>query len=367
MRGKIGNVQAIFLVVSAIFPTAIVVLPVIIGKYLEQDSPLAVIFSGLIGLGIAWLIGTIIKATGGAPFLEWAGRKISPVFAVVIGILLLQYYLDLTTNVLRVYVNFIKDNVLLNTPTVITAVIIMLVTLYMISRGIEAISRINSIVNLMLLMIFPLYIWGLTKHINLHRLLPIFDHSAASFALASLTPIGWMSEVSVLLFFGPYLKFPRKGTFIGVIGICLVTLVMFVEILMTLVVFGPQYMKDIAYPIFSTISIIQVGRFIENLDVLFISYWTMSVYMKLAIFLFATVQCFKQTFRIRNDRPYLVALSVVIITECLYTWREPEKLNLFNEEGRIIVFLLFNILLPLGILLWTRIKEPVIKRKEYKT
>ncbi|AHV95991.1 GerAB/ArcD/ProY family transporter [Paenibacillus sabinae] len=367
MKGTIGTFQAVLLVVSAIFPTAIVVLPIIIGKYLEQDSPLAVIFSGLIGLGIAWLIGTIIKATGGEPFLGWAGRKISPIFAVVIGILLLQYYMDLTTNVLRVYVNFIKDNMLLNTPTAITAVIIMLVTLYMINRGIEAISRINSIVNLMLLMVIPLYLWGLTKHIDLHRLLPIFDHSAASLTLASLTPIGWMSEVSVLLFIAPYFKFPQKGTFIGVIGIGLVTLGMFVEILMTLAVFGPQYMKNIAYPIFSTISIIQVGRFIENLDVLFISYWTMSVYMKLAIFMFATVQCFKQTFHIRNDRPYIVALSIVIITECLYTWREPEKLNIFNEEGRIIIFLLFNILLPLGILIWTRIKEPVIKRKEYKT
>ncbi|MNM33432.1 Spore germination protein YndE [compost metagenome] len=367
MKEKIGTVQATLLVVSTILPTALIVLPLIIGKYLEQDSPFAVILTALLGLAIAWLIGSVVKRINGEPFLGWVRDNISPVFAVIIGILLLQYYMDTMAAILREYVNFIRDNVLPNTPDAVLAVIIMLVALYMTDRGIVAIARINSIATLLIVIILPLYLGGLIPHFSLPRLLPVFDHSAASLALATLTPAGWMSEVGILLFLSPYLRHPKKASRIALIGSCIVSAILLVDILATLLVLGPQYIKSVNYPIFSTVSIIQVGRYIENLDILFTSFWIMNVYMKLAIFTFVTVQCFKQTFRVQNDRPYNVALSLIAIVECLYTWSDPGKIDAYNQQGRMVVFLLFNILLPLGILLWTRIKGTDATKKGVKT
>ncbi|MDT3428635.1 spore germination protein KB [Paenibacillus forsythiae] len=367
MKGKIGNLEAVLLIFSTIFPTAILALPVIIGKYTEQDSLIALLLSGVAGMGIAWLVGTVVKISNGRPFLEWVSREISPVFATVIGILLLQYYLDLMASILRQYINFIKDNVLLYTPTVVMAVVAMLVILYMTGRGIKPISQINSMVSLLLLLILPLYIAGLSKNINLHRLLPLLDHSAAALTLASLSPVGWMSEVAILFFIAPYLKSPNKAASIGVAGVGLVAVIVSLDLLMTLVVLGPQALKNITYPIFATIGTIQLGRYLENADILFISYWIMCVYLKLAIITFAALQCLKQTFRIQNDEPYAAALLLVALTECLYTWENPKKFSLYNEQGRILTFVLLNVLLPLGVLLWMRIKRPDAQRKEYKT
>lgn len=75
MNGKIGTTQAVLLVVNTILPTATVVLPIIISTYTEQDAPLAIILSTLAGLLIAWIVGTVIQNSNGAPFLDWVGRK----------------------------------------------------------------------------------------------------------------------------------------------------------------------------------------------------------------------------------------------------------------------------------------------------
>lgn len=367
MNGKIGTSQAAMLVVTTILPTAIVVLPEIIGTYAEQDSLLAIMMSTLIGFGIAALIGTIIRNNNGAPFLDWIGARSSPLLATLLGLLLLQFYLDTSAIILREFVNFVKDNVLLNTPISVLTTLILVITIYMVRQGIECIARVNSLILLLFLFFIPLYVFGLASDMNVHRLLPIFDHSLSTITLASLTPTSWMSEVAILLFLAPYLKSPQKARLMGYMGLLFVFLMMMFSMITTMMVFGPQYLKLTAYPGFSTVGIIQIGKFIENLDILFISYWVLAIYLKFSIFLFATVECFKQTFRVKSSRPFIGALGLVITLECLFTWTDPAKLNMYNKEGRFLVFILFNVLLPLAVLLLTGLRQAKSKRKGCET
>jgi len=355
------------LVVNTIVPTVTVVLPVIIGNYAEQDAPFVIILSTLVGLGIAALVGTVIRMNNGAPFLDWIGEKSSPLIATVLGLLLLQYYLSTSSGILREFVNFIKDNVLLNTPASALTLLILLITIYMVKQGIESIARVNSIVIMLFVFFIPLYVIGLSGSLNIHRLLPLFDHNLAEFTLASLTPISWLSEVAVLLFLAPYLKSPQKARFMGWLGLFTVGLLMMFSMITTLLVFGPDYIKLSAYPGFSTTSVLHIGKFIERMDILFISYWVLSIYLKFSIFLFATVECFKQTFRVKGSTPFIGALGLVIALECLYTWNDPAKFNAYSKEACFLVFTLFNVLLPLAIILLHWLRQPRFKKKGWKT
>ncbi|MNL39081.1 hypothetical protein D3C87_1613360 [compost metagenome] len=49
-----------------------------------------------------------------------------------------------------------------------------------------------------------------------------------------------------------------------------------------------------------------------------------------------------------SSRPFIGTLGLLIVLECLYTWESTEKLNLYNKEGRFLVFFIFNVLVPLG-------------------
>ncbi|MEK4853719.1 endospore germination permease [Paenibacillus sp. FSL H7-0756] len=367
MNGKIGTTQAAMLVVNTILPTATVVLPIIISTYAEQDAPLAIIMSTAAGLLIAWIVGAVIQNSNGAPFLEWVGEKSSPVVAVILGLLMLQFYLDTTATILREFVNFVKDNVLINTPVTVLVILILFITIYMVRQGLEAIARVNSLVILLYLFFVPLYLFGLYNDLNVHHLLPMFDHNLAEITLASLTPTAWMSEVAVLLFLAPYLQYPQRAKIIGWTGLLFVSALMMFSLITALMVFGPEFIKLSSYPGFATISILRIGRFIEKLDILFISYWVLSIYLKFAIFLFVTVECFKQTFRVSSSRPFIGALGLIIALECLFSWKSSAKLNVYNEEGRFVVFFLFNVLVPLGAVLLNRLHKARSKRKGLET
>ena len=355
------------LVINTILPTATVVLPVIISNYAEQDAPLSIMLSTLAGLIVAAIVGTAIRANNGAPFLTWVGEKSSPVAATVLGLFMLQFYLDTTATILREFINFIKDNVLLNTPVTVLVILILVITIYMVRQGIESIARVNSIVLLLYIFFVPLFLLGLSHEMNIHQLLPMFDHTLASLTLASITPTSWMSEVAVLLFLAPYLRNPQKARIAGWMGLLFVALLMMFSLITALMVFGPEFIKLNAYPGFSAASLVHIGRFFEKLDILFISYWVLSIYLKFSIFLFVTVECFKQTFRVSSSRPFIGALGLVIALECLFTWQNADKLNLYNKEGRFLPFFLFNVLVPLGAILLHRFQRSRAKRKECET
>ncbi|WP_379154767.1 endospore germination permease [Paenibacillus sp. sgz5001063] len=367
MNGKVGTTQAAMLIVNTILPTATVVLPVIISNYAEQDAPLAILLSTFFGLLIAALVGSAVARTQGAPFLQWVGEKSSPVAATVLGLLMLQFYLDTTSTILREFVNFLKDNVLFNTPIPLLCTLILLITIYMVRQGLEAIARVNSLVLLLFVFFVPLYLFGLFNEMNVHRLLPMFDHSLTELTLASITPTTWMSEVAVLLFLTPYLQNPQKARIIGWTGLMIVAALMMFSLVTTLMIFGPDFIKLSAYPGFTAASIVHLGRFIEKLDILFISYWVLSIYLKFSIFLFATVECFKQTFKTGSSSPFLGALGLLITLECMYTWQSTEKLNLYNKEGRFLVFFLFNVLVPLGAVGLDLFKKSKPKQKGWDT
>lgn len=355
------------LVVNTILPTAIIVLPVIISNYAEQDAPLAILMSTLAGLVIATIVGTVIRRNNGAPFLPWVGQRSSPIVATILGLLMLQLYLDTSAAILREFVNFIKDNVLIRTPVTVMTILILLITIYMVRQGLETIARVNSLIILLYLVFAPLYLLGLANELNVHHLMPMFDHSFAEITLASITPTTWMSEVAVLLFLAPYLKYPQRSRIIGWTGLLFVSLLMMFSLVTALMVYGPEYIKLSAYSGFTASGIVRLGKFIERLDSLFISYWVLSVYLKFAIFLFVTVECFKQTFRVDSSKPFIGALGLAIALECLFTWQNPVKLNLFNKEGRFVVFFLFNVLVPLAVIGLDVFHKSKTKRKEWKT
>ncbi|MNC07492.1 Spore germination protein YndE [compost metagenome] len=367
MNGKVSTAQAAMLIVNTILPTATVVLPVIISNYAEQDAPLAFLLSTSFGLLIAYVVGSAVRCTNGAPFLVWVGGKSSPAIATVLGLLMLQFYLDITSTILREFVNFLKDNVLVNTPIPILCALILFITIYMVRQGLEVIARVNSLVILLYFFFVPIYVFGLSNEMNVHQLLPMFDHSLADLTLASITPTTWMSEVAVLLFLAPYLKDPQRARIIGWTGLIIVAVLMMFSLILALLVFGPDFIKLSAYPGFSAAGVVHFGRFIEKLDILFISYWVLSIYLKFSIFLFATVECFKQTFRVGSSRPFIAALGLLVVLECLYTWQSTAKLNLYNKEGRFLVFFLFNVLVPLGAIGLERFRKGKLKRKGWGT
>ncbi|GGA46400.1 GerAB/ArcD/ProY family transporter [Paenibacillus physcomitrellae] len=368
MKQKIGTLQASFLIVNAIVPTAIVVLPSIISTRLEQEGPFSIVISAGLGILIVLLVADLIKKSNGTPYIEWISKVSSPFVATFMGALILGHFIEETAIVLRQSINFISENVLLKTPFAVILLVMMIVSIYITSQGIEVMARVSSILVLLYILPIPIYMSGVADFNQFSRLLPIFEHSPNDFILGSLGPANWVSEVSFLLYIAPYLKSPERSRSIGFLSLsftCIIILIIYVP---TLLAFGPEYIKVLNYPGYTYSRLVHLGHAFENLNILFVSYWLLVSYIKLSFFLFVTLECFKQTLRIKeNQLFYLLALALIISLESYYTWDTPDHLYKNNLENQFPGFMLVNFIFPLIIYAMSNIRQWKTRRKGFSS
>ncbi|ANS75899.1 hypothetical protein AWM70_15970 [Paenibacillus yonginensis] len=365
MKQKIGTLQASFLIVNAIVPTAIMVLPSIISTRLEQEGPFSIVISACFGVLLVFLIADLIKKSHRTPYIEWISKVSSPFVGALMGALIVGNFIEETAIVLRQSINFINENVLLNTPFAVILIIMVSIGIYITTQGIEVMARVSSILMLLYILPIPVYLSGVVDFNHFSRLLPIFEHSLNDYILSSLGPANWISEVSFLLYIAPYLKSPERSRSIGFLSLTFTCIIILIVYIPTLLAFGPEYIKVLNYPGVTYSKLVHLGRAFENLNILFVSYWLLVSYIKLSFFLFVTLECFKQTFRIKeNQSYYLLALSLIIALESYYTWDTPAHLYKNNLENQFPGFMLFNVVFPLMVYVMSIISQLKTRRRE---
>lgn len=358
MTQKISSLQGIFLIMSTIVPTAILTVPNYAVRFSDQDSWISIMMAIIVGIALSYMLGAICRQNPGMTFLGWLRKRLGPKTGTCIGILLTYYYFTTTLIILREFVNFLAENVLTRTPATVLMVITVGVVLYAVNHGIEVIARINLIVVFASLFVFLVTAILLAKDVHPGFLLPIGEHPLSKIVQGGVLPTSWLSEAAVLLLVAPSLNDPvaaRKVAITGVVGAG-VELAVFVVAAFSIL--GPNIVSHLSFPTFNMIGIIQIGRFLERVDIVFISIWICMVYIKLSIFMFGAFHCFVETFRIRSVKPLLFALGLLAVLSSLYTWPKATYLDYFNTYAVAPFLLSFNVILPLLIWLCLFITKP---------
>ncbi|TMV51600.1 hypothetical protein FE783_07450 [Paenibacillus mesophilus] len=358
MNQKISSLQAIFLIMSTIVPTAILIVPNYAVRFSDQDSWISIVIAIAVGIALSFMLGAICRHNPGMSFLGWLRNRLGPKTGTCIGILLTYYYLTTTIIILREFVNFLTDNVLTKTPAPVLMVITVGVVLFAVNHGIEVIARINLIVVFASLFVFLVTAILLAKDVHPGFILPIGDHPLSRIVQGGLLPTGWLSEAAVLLLVAPFLNDPGAARKVGITGVVFAGVELAVFVIAAFTILGPKIVSHLTFPTFNMIGIIQIGRFLERVDILFISIWICMVYIKLSIFMFGAFHCFVESFRIRSVKPFLFALGLLAALSSLYTWPKETHLNYFSTYAVAPFLLSFNVILPLIIWLCLCITKP---------
>ncbi|MFK7696547.1 endospore germination permease [Paenibacillus sp. HJGM_3] len=358
MNQKISTVQATLLVMSTILPTAILTVPSHVVRFSKQDSWISIVLATMFGVAVAALIALICRTNPNPSFLEWLRSRLGRTLSTGIGLLLTYYYFSTGLIILREFINFLSENVLTLTPASVLIIVSVAVAMYGASQGIEVIARINLVVVMAALLFFTVMALLLLKEVHPKLLLPIWDQPWHLIVQGSLIPASWLSEVAIVLLIAPFLTHPQHAGKVGVTGVVLAGAGLGVVVLSAISLFGPHLIQHMAFPTFNMIGIIQLGRFLERVDLLFISIWISMMYVKISIFMFGAFHCFVQTFRVRSEKPFLFALGLTAILSSLFSWAKTPLFNYFNAYALVPLLLTFNVILPFIIWLCLRMTSP---------
>ncbi|NIK68674.1 MULTISPECIES: endospore germination permease [unclassified Paenibacillus] len=268
----------------------------------KQDTWISIIFASLLALAVTYIAVKLGLLYPGQTFIQssqtilgkWLGKLI-----------LLPYFFmwfTVTGVILREFADFVFITLFTSTPLWVVILIMLLVVVYATySGGLRSIARSSEIIGpvsaagSVLIILFSMKDWDWL------RLLPVYSNTGLLPILkGSLTPASFLAESFMVVMLVAFMKKPQqllKCSMLGVIAASIAILSMTLTIIM---VMGPNLPAKFIYPLCSVVSFISVMEFIQNLDILIVLLWIISIFTKLSLYMFITSYGTAQLFRINN-------------------------------------------------------------------
>ncbi|MYL35310.1 endospore germination permease [Pontibacillus yanchengensis] len=338
---KINQRQFGILLMLFVIGTSILLTPGSATDAAKQDGWLGVLLVLPIGLVYLWFLNHISIKYPNCNLLEinervfgkWLGRVIS----LSIGV----FGMITSATVLYIIGDFMAMNILHSTPTVYVNILFMAVIIMGLLYGIETIARTAEIFVPWILVLLVFIILASLPNINLHHAQPILEEGISPVLSATLFELS-NSTLTMFILFIIYPKLVNKNSKKGntffrpyAIGIFFITCITFI----TITVLGDTLTSIQSVPTYMLAKNIQLEGMIERVEVVLAISWILTVFFKLSIYFYGTLQAITYTFQIKNYRLILVPMAIVCI--CLSLIVYPNVL--FASEWDSTTWIAFSI------------------------
>lgn len=116
--------------------------------------------------------------------------------------------------------------------------------------------------------------------------------------------------------------------------------------LRNIVVLGPEEVGRTVYPSLVAIREINLGDFLQRIEILIIFIWTFGAFFKIAFSLYLASLGLGETFLGGNYRPFAPGLAVVLVFLSITLWENAPQLLRFFESRYPLVALPFQVFFP---------------------
>lgn len=266
-----------------------------LSRIIKQDSWIVPLISIFIGLVFILLINYIINYKSNLSIIDKLHNLFHKKFSLFINILIIGigifFNIANTTNLN----NFIHTQFLNKTPILIISILFLLVTLYILSKGINVISKTTVIIFYISILLVFITIIGLITKFQISNLKPLFQFnghklfSSLKFYYAfNITPIFLLTIIPK-----SDIKNPKILKALS-ISYTVSTIAIFLSIILTIGVFGIELINLYEYPEFQVlkqISLIGVSSRIESILVI---QWIFDLFVYNLFIIYFVCNCIKK-------------------------------------------------------------------------
>ena len=291
MKTKVGLAQAVL--VMLIGRVIVVFTAAVSGGYTEAEM-----LSVLLGLPAVLLLGIPIllfcKRHGQAiGLLEGASALGQPMVKVVSVIYAAYFFLVGIVGVGKF--DFFFGHIMPDiTQHISVAIIILIPTLYAMTKGLEAILRAGSILAVVCLAALIVTVGALVPHMETAYLDSPYLSELNRVLFGVLNFAAQTPEIGALGILAPYLRGKVQH---GYHVFCLASVAaIFTMVTVTIAVLG-SYGTVTRFPFYTATGVFQMGAF-QNLDALQIGVWTLGGFLKSAFYLWLCRHCLQKAFPI---------------------------------------------------------------------
>lgn len=309
---KITHFQLYCLLALLVLPIAVLEQPHRLLHIAYNNAWLTFIPAIFTGFLLVLMYSQIIKKSS-QPFPLMLEEHLGKILGRSLGVVYILIFILACSFTLRLFIEYMKVNILPATPISIFIGVILLLGMVAIKMGLEAIARCCEILVLLgLPFSFIIIFVSLFNNFRIERILPVAYISYKTFGIGLLLTTFVLSKMMPILSLAFFL--PAKDKSQSIMNKVLFTYVP----LLTLTTFaiivtrGTLPSLTFVFPTVNMIRLARIGSFIQNLDIVFVGLWIMGIFGAVTIPWFMACYTTQKIFNLRDYR-FLAAPSTVII------------------------------------------------------
>lgn len=346
---RITPLELAGIVISLIFATGAVTLPMFTGLVAHHDGWLAAPLGAAVGALSLAVILYLDRRFPGDALPDYSRRLLGRGLAAVVLLLYEVYFLHVATLVVRESTDFLRTGFYPGASPLVLGTPLVALTTYMVWHGLEIIGR-TTIIVVPVQIIFTLIVTAATaSQVQPELILPLLERGAVPVLRASLIPAAWFGEVVALAFFLSSVRGRRGRAVAAFAGTGVVLALIVIGGASAGMLFGDQTGR-LAYPLSSVARFVTIGGFLR-IDPLAMAVWLFLTVIKVAILQHLATTTLARILGLRDDRPLAVPLAalVLLMSDGLFT--NKQELDAWLLSGWPVYAVCMQLLLPLGLAL----------------
>lgn len=315
--------------------------------------PLLQIAIGLTGI---WLLVSLLAKSPGRDLVqigeELTGPYINTLFSLYyLTVIIFVAGISLRGTSERVVAGFLPD-----TPISLIVLSFVVGSMTLSYLGIEVVARTARFL-VGILIISMIFLYVLTSPFwELNTLFPLLGAGPYQILKGALSNTGDFVEILLLGIIYPFIP-QDKVKSIGIWGVLIAGFFMFLIVLVPLLVFSYPTVSELALPSFNLARIINIGRFGQRMEVLFLPIWVFSNLILLSISFYAGATVLARICKLNDYRPFVFSMTLLSVVVA-FVAQNVAQVALMDQYLRLYSFgLLITILLTLYMVAFFRKKE----------
>ncbi|MEH7155725.1 GerAB/ArcD/ProY family transporter [Neobacillus drentensis] len=342
-----------------------------LGLQAKQDAWLAILLGMVGGICLFQIYHFLYLQFPDQPLTSYITKILGKFIGTPLALIYCFYFLYIAGRVLRDFGDLLITSALDETPLIMINALMVLLITYGLSRGIEVIGRTSETVFFLMLLFGFIGITftnfsGIVKLVNLA---PLFESGWKTLSSTVLKqtytfPFGEMIAFTMIL---PHLNNQLNGRKIGIFALLASGITLSITVALEIAVLGAKGVAFSQFPLLDMIGQVNIGDFIQRLDIIVVATLIIGVFIKITVFFYAGYLGLTSIFHITKKKQkalfLLILGTLILISSIKMSSNFAEHLKVGLKWVPIYLHLPLQTGVPLLLFLITWLRKSLRKNK----
>ena len=288
-------------------------------SFAKQDVWISYIIAAVFGTLIVWIASKAALLYPEHTLMEYSKLILGKWLGTLIAIIYLIQWYSVIGNILSEFAIFAIKILLPDTPPWMLLLTMLVLIIYVVFiGGLEGIGRCSEVFGPIILLSLIVLLFLSLPNLEWNRILPVLsDNNVVSILKGGLYPLSFFGEAVMMLMFLSFMDDPKDGPVYAVRGVVLTAGIVNISAIFVIMTLGSELSAKLLYPAFDLIRYINVMNFIQNLEILAILVWILSVFIKLSLYLFLASYGTARLFRVKDWRKIIWLVAIFAFVSAL--------------------------------------------------